>query len=65
MEILFATKEQCEIADLLWACESNEEALQVVRTYGKPAEVVYNMMVAAAFDDVTDVTQAQSILEKF
>lgn len=65
MEIQFANQKQIQIADLLWAANTQDEAQAVIRVFGKDAEVVYNMMVAAAVDDVTDVTQAQEVLEKF
>lgn len=65
MEIRFANSTQCEIADLLWACESQAEADVVIRKFGHDAVVVQQMIIAAAFDEITDVSQAQSILEKF
>ena len=63
MEIRFANKDQCAIADLLWAAETQEEVQVVLKAFGKQAEIVYNMMVAAAFDEVNDVSQAAEILE--
>ena len=63
MEIRFANQKQCAIADLLWAANTEQEAQAVIRVFGKEAEVVYNMIVAAAFDEVNDVTQAAEILE--
>jgi hypothetical protein len=50
MEIVFANKTQCAIADLLWACKTIEDVQAVIRVFGREAEVVYNMIVAAAFD---------------
>jgi hypothetical protein len=63
MEIRFANEKQCAIADLLWAAQSHDEAMAVIRVFGKEAEVVYHMLVAAEFDGVEDVTQAAQILE--
>lgn len=63
MNIVFANQKQVAIADLLWAANTQEEAQAVIKVFGKEAEVVYNMMVAAAFDEVNDVTQAAEILE--
>lgn len=65
MEIRFANQKQVAIADLLWAANTQDEAQAVIRVFGKEAEIVYNMIVAAAFDEVNDVTQAQELLEKF
>lgn len=65
MDIMFENKRQCAIADLLWAANTEQEVQAVIRVFGREAEVVYNMMVAAAFDEVNDVTQAQELLEKF
>lgn len=65
MEIRFANQKQVAIADLLWAANTQDEARAVIRVFGKEAEIVYNMIVAAAFDEVNDVSQAQEILERF
>lgn len=51
MEIRFANEKQCAIADLLWAANTEQEAQAVIRVFGVEAEVVYNMIVAAAFDE--------------
>lgn len=51
MEILFENKRQCAIADLLWACKDIEDVQAVIRVFGQEAEIVYNMIVAAAFDE--------------
>lgn len=65
MEIRFANEKQCAIADLLWAANTQEEAQVVIKVFGKEAEVVYNMIVAATLDEVNDVAQAAELLEKF
>lgn len=65
MEITFANQRQVEIADLLWVAQSQKEVDAVIRKYGREAVVVQHMMVAAAFDNVTDVSDAAHVLEKF
>lgn len=65
MEIQFANQKQVAIADLLWAANTQKEVDAVIRVFGHDAIVVQQMMIAAAFDQVDDVSQAQSILEKF
>lgn len=65
MEIVFANKRQVEIADLLWAADSQKEVDAVIRVFGHDAIVVQQMMIAAAFDQVEDLDQARNILEKF
>lgn len=63
MNIVFANKTQVAIADLMWACRTQEEVNVVIRTFGKDAVVVQQMLVAAALDEEIDVTEAKEILE--
>ena len=63
MEITFANKHQVEIADLLWAADTQAAADEIVRKFGREAEVVRQMIVAAAFDEITDVSDAAHVLE--
>lgn len=63
MEILFANKRQVEIADLLWAADTQKEADAVIRKFGREAVVVQQMIIAAAFDNITDVSDAAHVLE--
>lgn len=65
MEILFANRRQVEIADLLWAADTEEEIQLLTKIYGDEVKVVREMLVAAAFDEVNDVSDAKAILEKF
>lgn len=51
MEIKFETRAQCAIADLMWACRTTEDVQAVRRAFGKDGEVVYNMIIAQAFDE--------------
>lgn len=65
MEIQFANKRQVEIADLLWSAQSMEEVEKIIRVFDHDARVVYNMILAASFDEVSDLTEAQQVLGKF
>jgi hypothetical protein len=68
MDIMFENKRQCAIADLLWACKTIEDVQAVLRVFGREAEVVYNMIVSAAFDEELarqeEFPQVMEILEK-
>lgn len=65
MELKLQTAEQMKIADLLWAADSMDEVTDILRMFGAPAMVVYELMTAAAFDEVTDTELAKSVLDKF
>ena len=63
MEIQFKTVRQSQIADLMWEAQTNEEVIKLINHFGHDAVVVYHMMVAATYDDVTDVELAKGILK--
>jgi hypothetical protein len=65
MEIQFKTDEQKRIADLLWACQSQAEVNVVLRAFGLQAYIVKEMIIAATYDDVTDVALAQQVLKPY
>jgi hypothetical protein len=65
MEIQFKTVEQRRIADLLWACQSQEEVNVILRAFGLQAYIVKEMMIAATYDDVEDVALAQQVLKPY
>ncbi len=65
MEIQFANDRQVEIADLLWAADSQKEVDVVIRKFGREAVVVQHMIIAAAFDEVSDVSAAVEVLTRF
>jgi hypothetical protein len=65
MEIMFENARQVEIADLLWVADSQKEVDAVIRKFGREAVVVQQMIIAAAFDEITDVSDAEQVLEKF
>jgi len=53
------TRRQVEIADALWACETLDDADEVVARYGADGVVVHSLMVAEVLDytdvDLTEV----------
>lgn len=59
--------EQHVLADLLWACSSQEEVNAVLRVFGHAAQVVYELIVIAAIEDETaadsDFSLANRVLE--
>jgi hypothetical protein len=65
MDIQFRTAEQARIADLLWACQSQQEVNVVLRAFGLQAYIVKEMIIAASFDDVVDVAEAQQALQPY
>ena len=65
MEIQFKTNEQKRIADLLWACQSQQEVNIVIRAFGVQAQIVKEMMIAATYDDIEDVALAQQVLKPY
>ena len=63
MEIHGLNDEQAWIADQMWDCESDDEVKTLIALYGNDAVTVYEMMIAAYYDDV-DVTLDPAILER-
>lgn len=54
------TKQQYQIADMLWSCESQEDVAQLIQNlpagYKKDAVVIHQLMIAAVMDQYTEVT---------
>ena len=65
MELKLQNAVQHQIADLLWAAGSMNEVRNIIKVFGHDARVVYEMMVAATFDEVNDTAQAEEVLAKF
>lgn len=65
MRLELATAQQHAIADLLWSAENLEQVQEIIHTYGHVARVVYELMVAAAFDEVQTTDLAEPILQRF
>lgn len=65
MELMLKSKLQHQIADLLWAAETQEAADQIVQQFGRDGEIVMNLMLAAGLDEVMDVDLARTVLSQF
>lgn len=63
MELKLQNSAQVKIADLLWTAQSQDEVNSILRVFGHDAAVVYNMMLAATFDEVEDTSQAMALLK--
>ena len=64
MEIKFATSTQSKIADLLWEAIDMAEVNKLLRVFGIDGHIVYNMILAHTFDQITDTDLAKPILDK-
>lgn len=65
MELQLQNPAQHKIADLLWVAQSQQEVNVILRVFGHDARVVYEMMIAATFDDVDSVEDAEAVLRKY
>lgn len=65
MRLELATAQQHAIADLLWSAENLVQVQEIIHTYGHVARVVYELMIATAFDDVQTTDLAEPILKQF
>jgi len=67
MEINGLSPFQQELADTLWDCENEDEIQAVINEFGNPAYTVYQLMVAAHYDEQIqsheDVALAQQVLD--
>lgn len=64
MEIKFANSLQSHIADLMWDAKDLEMVKKIIAVYGKEAEVVYNMLLAEAFDSFNETDLAEKVIER-
>ena len=55
------------LADMMWACKDDADVKALIREYGLPAITVYELMIAAHYDDhiqtYEDVGLAQHIID--
>lgn len=63
MELQLQNPAQHKIADLLWAAQTMDEVNAVLRVFGHDAHVVYNMMIAATFDQVDNTQDADRVIK--
>jgi hypothetical protein len=54
-----------DIADMLWACEDQEQVDQVLFEHGEKAMTVYQLMLLDALDQDQSVDKSQDFLRKF
>jgi len=64
MELQLQNAAQHKIADLLWVAQSQQEVNSILRVFGHDAYVVYNMMVAATFDEVEHTQDAERVIQR-
>ena len=64
MELQLANQNQHRIANLLWEAKDNKAVSLILREFGHDAHVVYNMMMAAYFDNEMDTDLAQEVLSR-
>lgn len=69
IEIQGLTQKQMVFADILWGLNGRDQVDGFIRSLPAKeqaeAKVVLNMMVAAVFDRIDDVSTAQDILKQF
>ena len=67
MEIHNLTPFQQDLADTLWDCENENEVQAVIDEFGNPAFTVYQLMIAAHYDDAIqsheDIGLAQEVID--
>lgn len=64
MELQLANKNQHRIADLMWKAKSTDEVQVIIKQNGNDAVVVFEMMLAAYFDEQMETDMAEEILER-
>ena len=62
MELVLKTVRQQMIADLLWVAQTQEEVNVILKVFGHDARVVYDLMLAASFDQVQETHLAERVL---
>jgi hypothetical protein len=65
MELQLSNERQHHIANLLWEAQDNSAVRAIITVYGVDAVIVFNMMMAAHFDNCMDTDIAENILERF
>lgn len=55
------TRQQHQIADMIWSCESQEDVARLIRNlppaYQKDAVVIHDLMIAAVMDQHMEITE--------
>ena len=63
------TKQQYQIADLLWGCDTQDQVAQLIssmpQAYRQDAETIYELMIAAVMDQHEEITEdVQAIIDR-
>ena len=64
MELQLQNPMQVKIADLLWVAQTQREVTAILNTFGHDARVVYEMMIAATFDEVEHTQDAERVIQR-
>ncbi len=64
MEIRFANQIQMNIADLMWEAKDMDEVNKLIRVFGTDGHIVYNMILAYTFDQITETDLAEKVINK-
>lgn len=64
MELQLQNAAQHKIADLLWVAQTQQEVNAILRVFGHDARVVYEMMIAATFDEVEHTQDAERVIQR-
>jgi hypothetical protein len=65
MELKLQNPDQIKIADLLWVAETQEEVNVILKVFGHDARVVYELMIAATYDQVEDTPDADRVIQRY
>ena len=63
------TKQQYQIADMIWSCDSQEDVDRLIQnlpmSYKKDAVVIHQMMIAAVMDQYEEITEdVESVIDR-
>ena len=63
------TKQQYQIADMIWSCDSQADVDRLIRnlpdSYKQDAVVIHQLMIAAVMDQHTEITEdVQAIIDR-
>jgi len=64
MKLVLKNDFQVHIANLLWAATDQKQVNYILSVLGTEAQVVYELMIATAFDEVTETDLAELVLDK-
>ena len=60
------TPQQKVILDALWTAESSDTITALMLVFGKAeVQAMQSMLIAAAFDRITDTTEANELLQRY